>query len=63
VYPQLLPQVQLFDALHRGQEAIMQKKKRLKFFWIIFVAIFVWEWFPVCALHSNKQYKIVSDYF
>ncbi|CAA7268243.1 unnamed protein product [Cyclocybe aegerita] len=45
VYPQLMPTVQLFDALHRGQEAIMQKK-RLKFFWVLFVAIFVWEWFP-----------------
>ncbi|KAF4609517.1 hypothetical protein D9613_012220 [Agrocybe pediades] len=45
LYPQLIPSVQLFDALHRGQEAVMQKK-RLKFFWIIFVIIFVWEWFP-----------------
>ncbi|KAF8878897.1 oligopeptide transporter [Gymnopilus junonius] len=45
VYPQLIPSVQLFDALHRGKEAVMQKK-RLNFFWIIFVGIFVWEWFP-----------------
>ncbi len=45
VYPQLIPTVQLFDALHRGHANVMQKK-RLKFFWIIFVAIFVWEWFP-----------------
>ncbi|KAF8801508.1 oligopeptide transporter [Phlegmacium glaucopus] len=43
VYPQLIPQAQLFDVLHRGQAAVMQKK-RLKFFWIIFIAIFVWEW-------------------
>ena len=46
VYPQIIPQAQLFDALHRGKEAVMQKK-RLKFFWIIFIAIFIWEWFPV----------------
>lgn len=45
VYPQLMPMTQLFDALHRGKETVMQKK-RLKFFWLIFVAIFVWEWFP-----------------
>ncbi|RDB30180.1 Oligopeptide transporter 3 [Hypsizygus marmoreus] len=45
VYPQLMPTAQLFDALHRGQAAIMQKK-RLKFFWFIFIGIFVWEWFP-----------------
>ncbi|KAF8155420.1 oligopeptide transporter [Crassisporium funariophilum] len=45
VYPQLMPTVQLFDALHRGHEAILQKR-RLRFFWIVFVVIFVWEWFP-----------------
>lgn len=61
VYPQLVPQVQLFDALHRGREAIMQKK-RLRFFWIIFVAVFVWEWFPVCILHFDMQRNLVSDH-
>jgi hypothetical protein len=45
-YPQLMPQVQLFDVLHRGQFANSQKT-RIRFFWIIFVGIFVWEWFPV----------------
>ncbi|KAF5343192.1 hypothetical protein D9758_016928 [Tetrapyrgos nigripes] len=45
VYSQLMPTVQLFDDLHRGQDAIMQKK-RLRFFWILFIGIFVWEWFP-----------------
>ncbi|KAF5345680.1 hypothetical protein D9758_013051 [Tetrapyrgos nigripes] len=45
VYPSLLPTVQLFDALHRGKKIFMQKK-RVKFFWGVFVAIFIWEWFP-----------------
>ncbi|KAF5368291.1 hypothetical protein D9757_010530 [Collybiopsis confluens] len=45
MYPQIMPQVQLYDTLHRGQEAVMQKK-RMKFFWIMFIGIFVWEWFP-----------------
>ncbi|KAF7799677.1 hypothetical protein EIP86_010917 [Pleurotus ostreatoroseus] len=45
VYPQLVPTVQLFDALHRGKNALMQRK-RLRFFWGLFVFIFVWEWFP-----------------
>jgi hypothetical protein len=40
VYPHLVPTVQLFDALHRGKSAVMQKK-RLRFFWAIFIAIFV----------------------
>jgi OPT family small oligopeptide transporter len=45
VYPHIIPAAQLFDALHRGKLAIMQRK-RLKFFWLVFVGIFVWEWFP-----------------
>ncbi|KAK7047088.1 hypothetical protein VNI00_006751 [Paramarasmius palmivorus] len=44
-YPQLMPTVQLFDALHRGKAMVMQKK-RLKFFWFTFIGIFIWEWFP-----------------
>ncbi|KAF5347867.1 hypothetical protein D9758_013819 [Tetrapyrgos nigripes] len=45
VFPNLLPTVQLFDALHRGKKIFMQKK-RVHFFWGVFVAIFIWEWFP-----------------
>ncbi|KAI0797406.1 OPT oligopeptide transporter [Irpex lacteus] len=45
IYPQLVPTVQLFDTLHRGQHALLQKK-RMRFFWITLITIFVWEWFP-----------------
>ncbi|KAJ7192126.1 OPT oligopeptide transporter [Mycena pura] len=45
VYPQIMPTVQLFEALHRG-EGMMSQSKRKKFFWYIFIGIFVWEWFP-----------------
>ena len=45
IYPQLVPTVQLFDTLHRGQHALLQKK-RMRFFWATLIAIFVWEWFP-----------------
>lgn len=45
IYPQLLPTVQLFDSMHRGQGVFLQKK-RVKFFWAVFISIFVWEWFP-----------------
>ncbi|KAL0057794.1 hypothetical protein AAF712_015552 [Marasmius tenuissimus] len=45
VFPNLMPTVQMMDVLHRGQDNVLQKK-RLKFFWILFVGIFVWEWFP-----------------
>ncbi|KZP29075.1 OPT oligopeptide transporter [Athelia psychrophila] len=45
IYPMLVPTVQLFDAMHRGQGVFLQKK-RVRFFWGVFVGIFVWEWFP-----------------
>ncbi|BGP50986.1 hypothetical protein JCM10450v2_006912 [Rhodotorula kratochvilovae] len=45
VYPNLVPTVNLFDALHRDKDAKAQQK-RLKFFWIVFIAIFCWEWIP-----------------
>ncbi|PRQ72021.1 hypothetical protein AAT19DRAFT_9360 [Rhodotorula toruloides] len=45
VYPNLVPTVNLFDALHRDKNVAAQKK-RLKFFWIVFAVIFVWEILP-----------------
>jgi hypothetical protein len=45
IYPMLIPTVQLFDVLHRGQGFFAQKK-RVRFFWGIFVAIFIFEWLP-----------------
>ncbi|KAF7964488.1 hypothetical protein HWV62_6985, partial [Athelia sp. TMB] len=45
IYPMNVPTVQLFDAMHRGQGVFLQKK-RVRFFWGVFIAIFVWEWFP-----------------
>ena len=45
VYPFLMPQVQLFDAMHRGKGVFLQRKRRI-FFWAVLVGIFVWEWFP-----------------
>ena len=40
-----MPQVQLFDAMHRGKGVFLQRKRRI-FFWSVLVGIFVWEWFP-----------------
>jgi hypothetical protein len=45
VYPHIFPGVQLFDALHRGKEQLLQQK-RLRIFWMVFAGIFVWEWIP-----------------
>lgn len=40
-----MPVVNLFDVLHRDTSAANQKK-RFRFFWIVFIAIFAWEWVP-----------------
>ncbi|KAJ7446480.1 OPT oligopeptide transporter [Mycena galericulata] len=45
VFPNLVPTVQMFDVLFRNQDNILQRK-RIKFFWVLFVGIFIWEWFP-----------------
>ncbi|KAK4052813.1 hypothetical protein OIV83_002100 [Microbotryomycetes sp. JL201] len=45
LFPNLVPTVNLFDVLHRDLNGAAQKK-RLRFFWIVFIAIFIWEWFP-----------------
>ncbi|GAA5847863.1 hypothetical protein JCM9279_006672 [Rhodotorula babjevae] len=45
VYPSLIPVVQLFDLVHRDKDYSAQRK-RLRFFLVVFVAIFVWEWVP-----------------
>lgn len=45
LYPFIMPQVQLFDAMHRGKGIFLQRKRRV-FFWSVLVGIFVWEWFP-----------------
>lgn len=45
VYPNLIPTVNLFDALHRDKDVGAQKK-RLRLFWIVFVCIMCWEFVP-----------------
>ncbi|KAJ7098484.1 OPT oligopeptide transporter [Mycena belliarum] len=45
VYPQVMPTVQLFEALHRG-EGMMSQAKRKRFFWAVLLGAFVWEWIP-----------------
>ncbi|KAF8856294.1 OPT superfamily oligopeptide transporter [Acephala macrosclerotiorum] len=42
-YPGVLPNVALFNAMHRNPSVT---KKSLKFFSYVAVAAFVWEWFP-----------------
>ncbi|KIK66315.1 hypothetical protein GYMLUDRAFT_93594 [Collybiopsis luxurians FD-317 M1] len=45
VFPNLMPTIQMFDVLHRGHDNKLQKK-RVKFFWTLFIVIFFWQWIP-----------------
>ncbi|KZS98527.1 OPT oligopeptide transporter [Sistotremastrum niveocremeum HHB9708] len=43
LYPGVLPLISMFDAFYQPGN---NNKKKLKFFWIVFACIFVWEMFP-----------------
>lgn len=43
IWPSILPLSSLIETLHRDKE---EMKKKWNFFWIIFAAVAVWEWFP-----------------
>ncbi|KIJ55709.1 hypothetical protein M422DRAFT_220506 [Sphaerobolus stellatus SS14] len=45
LFPQNLIYVNLFDVLHRSKGSLLQGK-RLRFFWIVTAAVFVYEWLP-----------------
>lgn len=50
VFPAVIPTVQMFDVLHRDRDLNAQKK-RLRYFVIVAVGIFVWSWFPEYVLY------------
>ncbi|KAK5991876.1 Sexual differentiation process isp4-like protein [Cladobotryum mycophilum] len=43
LYPANLPITTVMETLHKPKA---ETKRRFNIFWIVFVAIFVWEWFP-----------------
>ncbi|KAI5458943.1 OPT oligopeptide transporter protein-domain-containing protein [Mariannaea sp. PMI_226] len=43
LYPANLPITTVMETLHKPKS---ETKKRFQVFWIVFVAIFCWEWFP-----------------
>ncbi|KAL8280305.1 hypothetical protein RQP46_007222 [Phenoliferia psychrophenolica] len=53
IFPNLIPTVNLFDVLHRSENS--ENAKRLRFFWIVFAAIFCWEWIPVICLAKRNS--------
>lgn len=46
-YPTYISVVNLLQSLHGDGTSLNQKKRR--FFWIVFVCIFCWEWIPQYA--------------
>jgi len=45
LWPNVLPTVQLFQLLHKDKDFLGQRK-RMKVFGLVFLGVFVWEWFP-----------------
>ncbi|PCH44089.1 peptide transporter MTD1, partial [Wolfiporia cocos MD-104 SS10] len=58
LYPQNLIYVNLFDVLHRSKGEMLQGK-RLRFFWIVTAAVFVYEWFPEWIAPLLGSFNIV----
>ncbi|KAH9830857.1 OPT oligopeptide transporter [Rhodofomes roseus] len=58
LYPQNLIYVNLFDVLHRSKGEMLQGK-RLRFFWYVTGAIFVYEWFPEYIAPLLGSFNIV----
>ncbi|KAF9816001.1 hypothetical protein IEO21_04251 [Rhodonia placenta] len=58
LYPQNLIYVNLFDVLHRSKGEMLQGK-RLRFFWLVTLAIFVYEWFPEYIAPLLGSFNIV----
>ncbi|KZT67204.1 peptide transporter MTD1 [Daedalea quercina L-15889] len=58
LYPQNLIYVNLFDVLHRSKGEMLQGK-RLRFFWYVTAAVFVYEWFPEYIAPLLGSFNIV----
>lgn len=58
LYPHNLIYVGLFDVLHRYKGEMLQGK-RLRFFWVVTGAVFVWEWFPEWIAPLLGSFNIV----
>ncbi|KAK6902867.1 hypothetical protein I203_108127 [Kwoniella mangroviensis CBS 8507] len=71
VWPETLPYMSLLQSMHFGG---MLNKKRMKFFWIVFIAIFCWEIVPswmfplltavsIICLADNGRHTVVRQLF
>ncbi|KIJ51977.1 hypothetical protein M422DRAFT_776315 [Sphaerobolus stellatus SS14] len=58
LYPQNLIYVNLFDVLHRSKGELLQGK-RLRFFWTVCGAVFVYEWLPEYIAPLLGSFNIV----
>lgn len=58
LYPQNLITVNLFDVLHRSKGELLQGK-RLRFFWLVVGAVFIYEWLPEYIAPLLGSFNIV----
>ncbi len=58
LYPINLIYVNLFDGLHRSKGELLQGK-RIRFFWIVVAATFIYEWFPEYIAPLLGSFNIV----
>jgi hypothetical protein len=77
LWPTVLPNVALFTALNGvstlGDKTSKYSMSRYKFFWMIFFAMFVWQWIPgffattlgavsiLCLLTENKTVRFLAS--
>jgi hypothetical protein len=60
-YPSNLPITTVLETLHHDK--VTGNSKRLRIFWILFGALFVWEWFPeVCFFAFRVIARLTGRY-
>lgn len=60
LYPINLPITTVMETLHKPKS---ETRQRFKVFWLVFAAIFCWEWFPeVCSLNRISTYNGVLTF-
>src|SRR6478735_991423 len=52
LYPANLPITTVMETLHKPKS---ETRKRFQVFWIVFVGIFFWEWFPEVCSHAQNS--------
>lgn len=74
-WPSVLPSVALLNSFHVNEQDLPKSRglSRFSFFWIVFAAMFLWQWFPLyfapalsavsilCLMTSNRTIKALGS--